>query len=319
MNLSQYVLLFTLAEALAVTGVLAVVLGLKWWRLRQRAGRTLKAERMIKRLLRAEIAKQEDKPNPRPEVRTAHLACLKVLTLPYSEQRLDDEPTWTRVLSTFEQCFEALEQPSGARAGSRSAAPVDDSEPAQPGATPDSDPDSDPAPDDALDASASAALDAKMEALRGQYRRSISSLGADQETVAELRSKYAQLHEINQSLRSKLEALGQHDDTSELRQALEQAERCNLELMQAALGSKRNFNIMTQHCQALDDHVERLQTSIKGYRKSAHKLLLEREAHTEEIKALATQLEMRERLVERLNRNYKVLRDEYNRLHGVAP
>lgn len=300
MDLNHYVWIYGLAEALAVTLVLAVVFGVKWWRLRQERQRLAQTCKLIARAIKEDIEANQYKSTSRPELRNGRIGYLKALFKPFRSGRLDDEDAWREVLESLDQCFDGLRQSTRAATGKQEPVP-----PAIGAKSP------------ALDTEAAASratleTNADIDGLMNQYQISLSALNANRQVSADLQNRYVQLEQANEELRAQL---GSSETGGPLRQMLDTFEQRNLEFMQIAFSAERNQAILQQELNALEEHIHNLNVTIKNSRKSAHKLLLERDALTEENQRLIEHQQSTDKLVVRLNRNYDALRREYTKLY----
>ncbi|MBK1723158.1 hypothetical protein CKO23_12990 [Thiocystis violacea] len=297
--------IFGLAEALAVVLIAAIVFGVKWLRLRRERKR---ASARIAALIAAEIAETKTGRGCRAALRDAHLAFLTALSLPFRKDRVGDEDVWEWVLDTFARNVQQLEQITDDRSATGR-------KPLSGGADPreirrarfdHAHPPAEPIPD------------LEIESLLAGLRNRLFERDADGKAAEGIKIKYAQLERAHEDLKARLESNAKLDPTGELREELDEARRYSLEFMQTAARSKRNFNILSQEHEVLEEHVEQLSWVLEHNRHSAHHLLVERDSLAEENKQLTVRLEMKDRHIEQLNRNYTILRREYNQLYGVT-
>lgn len=307
MSLSNYIWILGLAEALAVSLVAAFVFFLKWRRLRRKLEDIAQGSAKIADLLDREIAGIEEGSGRDLASWDARATYLRALTIPFRRKQVCDEKAWEDVLETLRRCFEGFARPplehSQAPALTGSDAELHEKSPAV---------------EDEAESLEVPDLRVHLDALIQGYRLSRSTLDTSRKSMTELQIKYLHLQEVNQKLQTQLDAIAGADATGELREELDEARRCSLDLMRAAAVSKRNFNILTQQCDVLEQHIDQLQATIRGYRTSVRELIVERDSFAEETKDLMEQLELRERLVERLRHNYDLLRQEYDKLYGVT-
>ena len=90
----------------------------------------------------------------------------------------------------------------------------------------------------------------------------------------------------------------------------------NLAFMQAAYNAERNINSLEQQFDDFEERIHNLQVSVNNYRKSVHKLVTERDLLIEEKQQFITQLELKDKVIARLNRNYETLRREYTKIYS---
>lgn len=294
-SFSHYVWIYGLAEALALSLALTVLFGIGWWKLRQERKRMELTCTAIAGMLKEEIIEIKREATAWPGFRDSRLACLRALSQPFKKRRLGDETLWKTVAAMLNQCFDTLVSQS-ARQSSEPGSALE--------ATASEESDAD---DEGL---SGVALNAGVDTLLASYQVGQSVIATNRETTTELKRHYRQLQIANQNLRKELEA----DKTTELWQIFDTYERSNATFMKTLSAKERNYNILVKEFEGLQGNIHNLQTKIANYRKSAHQLLLEKSALTEENKQLIEQHEVTDKLVVRLNRNYDTLRNEYTKL-----
>lgn len=290
MSPTHYVWIYGLAEALALSLVLTALFGIQWWRLRRDRQKMEPTCRAIAGMLKEEIDRIKNRPTARPGLRKSQTAYLTALSKPFKQRQLVDEDAWKAVVENLGQCFDDLTRTT-----------QEMSEPDHPSAL--------DASDDTAGLS-TAELDLGIDSLLTGYQTGKSAIETNREATAELKRNYQQLQLANRNLRQKL----QMDKNSELWQLFETYERENAVFMKTLSAKERNYNLLVKEFEALRERLQHLQATIDNYRKSVHKLLLERSGLDEENKQLREQREVTDRLVTRLNRNYDTLRNEYTKL-----
>lgn len=161
-----------------------------------------------------------------------------------------------------------------------------------------------------IDALASEQLDSSIDVLLAQYRGGTLAIANNRDATAELKRNYRQLQLTNRELRERLQA----EKNSELLDAFDAYERSKAEFMKTLSVKERSYNLLVKEFEALQEYLHNMQTTVGNYRKSVHKLVIERGAIAEENKQLREQQEVTNKLVARLNRNYDALRNEYTKL-----
>lgn len=302
MDLSYYVWIYGLAEALAATLVLTVVFGVKWWRLRQERQRLAQTCKLIASAIKDDVEASQYPSTNRPELRKGRAGYLKALFKPFRSGRLDDEEAWKDVLESLDQCFDELRQTT------RSAADNAQQAPAPPAAR--------TSALDGLAASlASSETGADIDGLLNHYQASLSALNASRQFSTDLQNHYSELQRASEELRMQLGSGAYSEMSGPLRQMLDTFEQRNADFMQIAFSAERNQAILQQELNGLEERIHNLNVTIKNSRKSAHKLLMERDALAEENQRLIEHQQSTDRLVARLNRNYDALRREYTKLY----
>ncbi|WP_157174541.1 hypothetical protein [Thiocystis violascens] len=269
---------------------MTALFGIQWWRLRRDRQKLEQTRRAIAGMLKQEIGRITSKPTARPELRKSRADCLAALAKPFKTRQLADEEAWRAVMENVGQCFDHL---------MRTTQEV--SEPGHPSVL--------DASDD-TDGLSTAELDSGIDSLLTGYQAGKSAIETNREATAELKRNYQQLQLANRNLRHKL----QLDKNSDLWQLFETYERNNAVFMKTLSVKERSYNLLVKEFEALRESLQHLQAIIGNYRKSVHKLLLERSGLAEENKQLREQHEVTDRLVTRLNRNYDTLRNEYTKL-----
>ncbi|MBK1717938.1 hypothetical protein [Thiocystis violacea] len=306
MSLNEYMWIYGLAEALALTLIVAIVLGVKWWRLRREHRRWRRARARIDGLIEGAIEGARAKQTDRPELRDSRIASLRALSDPFKQDPIVEEEAWRQALGAIDRCFEALGETTAslAAANHRKAVPTHDT----------SSPESGQAPED--DGLASPGMESDVEALLEQYRLGRSTISSNREAGGDLKQKYRDLLVVNQSLRSRIDNLAPTDETDSLREELDAFLRSNLAFMRAALTAERNFNLLEQQFDEFEGRIDNLQATINTYRKAVHKLVSERDQLDEEQHQYLIQLDLKDKVIARLNRNYEALRREYAKIYG---
>lgn len=308
MSLTHYVWIYGLAEALAVAVLVAAILGSKWWRLRREHLAWLSACERIDGLIHEEIARARDKPTARPELRDSQILALRAVSRPFRHCQLAEEDTWSEALDQLDRCFEGLRQTtSGLTAmGHRATSKA-------PGTPAPEHPES--LEDEGL---SSPEMDSEIEALLAQNRLGRSAFSLHRESGVDLKQRYRDLLHVNQGLRGRIDSLAQTGTTDPLREELDAFLQSNLAFMQAAFATERNFNLLEQQFDDFEERIHNLQVTINTYRKSVHKLVTERDLLNDEKLQYLTQLDLKEKVIARLNRNYENLRREYAKIYGVT-
>lgn len=306
-----YFWLYGLAEALALCLVAALVFAYKWWKLFQASRRLERACFTMASLLeqRGERARQ-DAMQGKPLQEDWAMSC-KALAALFAQQRLEDAEAWEAVLGTLGLSIAKLAprepQPPAPQSGpTETVAYLEASAPMEDGAVP-------PAAGLAMPE-----LDAEIGRLLDQHSRGMATLDESRSTAADLRRKCEEIRLANQNLRAKLESVAKQDRTGQLRQILDEVEQSNLDLQQMAFAAEHQHKGLGAQLDALGQQIHNLQLTIRNYRKSLQKLLLERDALVQENKEHLKQLEAKTRLIERLNRNYDALRREYTKLYEAT-
>lgn len=309
MNLSHYIWIFALAEALAVSLILVAVLGFKWLRLRRERKEFARASEKISALFAGEIAKAKDRPARRPALQSTRLAYLTALSLPFKKRQVSDEQAWQNVLDTLARSFDELEKTTsnGFKTGTALKQGETDMRETPPASSVEQ-----------VEELTAPTLDTDIENLISGFRRRQSALDADWKTTEDLTVDYERLQRAHENLHSKLDSDSQLDSDGQLLREIDDAKRHSQEFMQAATKLKRNFNILTQEYEGQEEHIEELHTAIKHYRQSVHHLVIDRDGLAAEKKELMDQLQTKEKRIEKLKRDITLLRHEYNQLYGVT-
>ena len=301
MTLSHYVWIYGLAEALALVLILAIVLGVKWWRLRKERQAWLTLAQRVDHLLEDEITRVRDTPTKRSELRDGWIATLLALSKPFRNERLTEDLAWQEAVGAIGRCFEGLARTT-LNLGTQ---------------PPTLKPETVPAPfvDEGFD---SPSMESDIDALLQNYQEGRSALSSNHSTGSELKVKYSELKQISEGLLARIESLGHGGevDVLALRQELDVFMQSNLAFMQAAHNAERNINFLEQQFDEFEGRIHNLQVTVNNYRKSVHKLVTERDLLIEEKQQFITQLELKEKVIARLNRNYETLRREYTKIYG---
>lgn len=302
MTVSQYAWIYGLAEALALVSVLAVVLGAKWWRLRQERQGWLALGKRIDTLLDAAIVRARDAKTTRPELRDGQIAALRALSKPFQQNRIGDDGAWHEAIGVIERCFAGLAKTTS---GIQTAAQPEYPSNTQSVTSPDSD----------INAPK---MDSDIDALLTHSRLGRSQLAASQSSGLELRQRHQELEQVNAALLAHLESISQGEtvDMTALRQELDLFMQSNHALIQAAYKKDRNLNFLEQHFDDLEKRIHNLQVTINNYRHSVVKLITERDLLLEEKQRYLSQLEIEKKVIARLNRNYDALKREYTKSYN---
>lgn len=299
MQLTHYVWIYGLAEALVLVLILAIVLGIKWWRLRKERRAWLTLTQRVEHLIVDEIARVRDTRTNRPELRDGWIATLHALSKPFRHERLTEDEVWQEVIGAIDRCFEGLARTT-----------------ASPGAQPARHPETAPAPSreagfDSPD------MESDIDALLQHYQQGRTVLSDNQSNGGDLKIKYQDLKLVSDNLLDRIAAIGQGSevDVLALRQELDVFMQSNLAFMQAAHNAERNLNFLDQQFDDFEGRIHNLQITVNNYRKSVHKLVTERDLLIEEKQQYITQLELKDKVIARLNRNYETLRREYTKIY----
>ncbi|MTW22077.1 hypothetical protein [Allochromatium palmeri] len=300
MTLSHYVWIYGLAEALVVVVILAIVLGIKWWRLRRERQSWLGFSARIDSLIADELARARNKQPDRPELRDARIATLHALSGPFQDERLIEDQAWEEVVGFIDRCFDGLAQTHSqapARPAVAATAPAHEAETSAPSEDTDSD----------------------IDALLAHYQAGRSTLSSSQSSGNELNQKYQELLGLQDGLMAsiKVASKGGVINMNALQQELETFVQSNQAFMQAAHNAERNINLLEQQFDESEERIHNLQVTINNYRKSAHKLVTERDMLQEEKQQFISQLELKEKVIARINRNYETLRREYTKIYDL--
>lgn len=306
MDQNEYLWIYGLAEALVVTAVLAAFMGFKWWRLHREKRERRAASARIHGLFEKEIARADSETGTRSEWRECRIASLRALSRPFARDRIGEEAAWSEALDHLDRCFGALARTAAnpIAAPGRPVAETSESRPYEPPQAFD---------DEGL---ASPGIESDVEALLEQYQLGRATFASNQANGGDLRQKYRDLLQVNQGLRARIDTLGPSEETDTLREELDGFLRSNLAFMRAALTAERNFNLLEQQFDDFEERIHGLQMTINTYRKSVHKLLSERDLLNEEKQQSMIQLDLKDKLIARLNRNYETLRREYAKIYG---
>ena len=290
MTPAHYVWIYGLAEALALSLVFTALFGIQWWRLRRERQKFERSSRAIAGIFKEEIARLNNKPTARPELRGSLEACLSAFSKPFKKRQLADEEAWKTVVENVGHCFDDLQRTTQGVSATGHPSGLDAS--------------------DDMAGLSDTELDSGIDSLLTGYRAGTSAIETNREATAELKRNYQQLQLANRNLRQKLQV----DKNSELWQLFDTSERSNAVFMRTLSVKERSYNLLVKEFEALREHVHNLQATIGNYRKSVHKLVLEQSGLAEENRQLHEQQEVTTRLVTRLNRDYDTLRNEYTKL-----
>jgi hypothetical protein len=304
MTLSHYVWIYGLAEALALILIIAIVLGVKWWRLRRERQVWLGFSERIARLIEDELARVRHKQSDRPELRDGRIATLRALYKPFQDERLIEDQAWEETVSLIDRCFDGLAQTTHNSAARPTVAPV------VPPTAPVHDVGTSAVPED---------TDSDINALLQQYQAGRSALSSNQSSGSELNQKYQEMLDLQDGLMARIKAASKGGvvDMVALQQELDTFVQSNLSFMQAAHNAERNVNLLEQQFDEFEDRIHNLQVTINNYRKSAHKLVTDRDALLEEKQQFISQLELKEKVIARINHNYETLRREYTKIYDL--
>lgn len=300
MMLNQYVWLYSLAELLAVVLLVAIVFGIKWWRLRRERRTWLGLSERIERLIDNEIAATNSKHADRPELRDSHLAILCAIAKPFQDERLTEDQAWSEVIGLIDRYMTALTQVTARPTNQRTAAP--------PAAT--------PAEQTAANEAAAAAESQEFELINGmlqQCQRGRSTLPEGEN----LQRTYQDMIQTQEQLLARVRAAreGCQLDMDALQADLTTATENNSAFMQAAHTTERNIQQLEQIFEDFETRIHNLQVTINTHRKSAQKLITERNSLQQDKELLLGQLAIKEKIIARLNRSYETLRREYVKIY----
>lgn len=301
MTLSHYVWVYGLAEALALVSIVTIVLGIKWWRLRRERQDWLRLTEHIDHMITDEIARARDTRTKRPELRDGWIATLHAIAKPFRHERLAEESVWQEVFGALDRCFDGLARSTPSPVASAAASP--ETAAVRP-------------PDDAL---SSPSMEADIDDLLQPYREGRSAFSSSSQSMeGDLKSRYSELKQVSEGLLARIATIGQGGevDVPALRQELDLFMQSNLAFMQAAYNAERNINSLEQQFDDVEGRIHNLQVTVNNYRKSVHKLVTERDLLIEEKRQLITQLELKDKVIARLNRNYETLRREYTKIYS---
>ncbi|SDX85942.1 hypothetical protein SAMN05421644_11636 [Allochromatium warmingii] len=297
MALNQYVWIYSLAEMLAVVLVVAIVFGIKWWHLRQERRTWLGLSVRVERLIDDEIAATNSKHADRPELRDSHLAILCAIAKPFQDERLTEDQAWSEVIGLIDRYITALTQVTARPTTQRTAAP--------PAATP------------AEQTAANAAAESReVELINGmlqQCQRGRSTLPEGEN----LQRTYQDMIQTQEQLMARVRAAreGCQLDMDALQADLTTATENNSAFMQAAHTTERNIQQLEQIFEDFEARIHNLQVTINTHRKSAQKLITERNSLQQDKELLLGQLAIKEKIIARLNRSYETLRREYVKIY----
>lgn len=290
MSATDYLWIYGLAEACAVTLLAAVVFGLAWWRLYRERMASLRTCRAIAERIRTDIDALGD-----GQLGGARVAYLESLARPFASGNIAELAVWNEILDDFQRAFPASgETDAAAPDTGRECAP-----PRSDGQT---------AGEEAVE---TAALDADIDQVLEQYQVSLSSFSTNRGDIANLTTKCRQLEGANRELRQRLETASKSDLTDHLLQELSTVEQSNIDFMRMLSESDQHQNALATELERLEASIHHLKSCNQRYRKLVQEILLERDSLAEQKKQLLAQ-------VERLNRTYDSLRLEYIKLYRVT-
>ncbi len=306
MDQDIYFWIYGLSEALALCLAAIALLGFHWQRQRKQRSLMERAWREVLKRLDEEVETAQKDPQRRLELRDIRVACFKAFSAPLQSGRTGEAKVWYQAIDNLNQSLDKIvSRPP------RADAPPDPESDLEPEPTGESEQDWD---GQALEASCPD-LDTEIGLLLSQHDRGVATLHASRGVAIDLTRKCEEIRLANQNLRVKLESVAKQDHGGHIQRMLDEIEQSNLDLQQIAFATERHHSSLGPQLDALGQQIRNLQLSIKNYRKSLQKLLVDRDALAEEKKALAGQLETKIKLIERLNRNYDVLRREYTKLY----
>ncbi len=311
MNFNYYLWLYSLAEALALSVVVAAIFGFKWWGLRKQSSRLEHARKEVLARLDREIAGCGKYPPRRLELREGRIACFKALSAPFQVGKLGEAGVWREVLDDLGRSFDKLAQaaPPSPPPGLPPLVTAEESEPAEKAEESDT---------EEVENFDYPELDTEIDALLSQHERGVATLSANRKVTGDLKRKCEEIRQANQNLRDKLASVAKQEHGGQLQRMLDEVEQSNLDLQQMVFATERHHSNLGPQLDALGQQIRNLQLTIRSYRKSLQKLLLDRDALAQEKKELIKQLEAKTKLAERLNRNYDALRREYTKLYEAT-
>lgn len=297
MNSGAEAWIYLLAEALLVSLGLAGFFGYRWWRLHSERRLLIRICEQVSAHLGEAIAAAQNDPLHRPELRQAEVACLSALLPPFSDLRLADVAAWDDIFAGLHTTFDVLgRQLTPLPAEADAAGPMED---APEGFCPEE-------------------LDQALAGLLNQHDQGLATLVASRDVTVDMKRKCEDIRQAHHNLRVNLESVAKLDRGGQLQPLLTDIEKSNLELQQMVFSLERAQGSLGPQLEALGQQVHNLQATVQNYRKSLPKLVLERDSLAEEKKELLKQLEAKIKLVDRLNRNYEVLRREYTKLYQAT-
>ncbi len=299
-SVSQYVWIYGLAEALAVSLFLTAVCGFNWWRLRQSHQQSEQMRKAIAAMIKDRISELDSASNTRPELQRIELESLQALLKPFRKQQFNNEEVWKAVLESLERSVREAMRVTHAPAEKLAQGITQIAE----SAIEDEDP----------DLFSASKLDTGIEDLLAQYQVGKSAIGTNQDATADMKHHYQQAQLANRELRRKLNL----ENNAELLQIFDTYERSNAAFMKTLSVKERSYNLLVKEYESLQEHIHNLQVTISNYRKSVHKLVGERSTLSEENKQLQEQISVTNQLIGRLNRNYDALRNEYTKLFDTT-
>ncbi|GEM_PF-6825059 len=301
MNLTYYISVYSLAEALILSLVLTLFFGVQWWRMRRTQRQYEQICEAVTALFKQEVHRLQEVPNTRIELRENHVAVLKMLAAPFKTRQLFSLSHWEKVIQKLDHYYEILAQvtqyhpvhpTTHATAGLFEFAATSNA--------------------DELHHSGlvTERLDSAVDDLLSQYQTATTAIAANQEAVMEMKQHFEAMQLANQELFARV----QNSRDRELREKLDAFAQSNEAFMRALAIKERNYKILVKEHEELQVHIHNLQVSITEYRKAVHKLLLKQDDLLEENKLLREQNDSTTKLVGQLNRSYETLRHEYTKL-----
>jgi DNA repair exonuclease SbcCD ATPase subunit len=313
MNLDYYFWIYGLAEALALSLVAAVVFGFKWWGLRRERHQMERVCQEVLGSLEEELEAARKDPMRRPELRDGRVACFHALSAPFQRGRFCEAEAWQDTLDILNRSFDELARSTlpSLPPEATPAAEAIESRPSGKGAGSDEEP-------EVGAGFACPELETEIDLLLTQHNRGVATLAASRGVAVDMKRKCEDIRLANQNLRVKLESVVKQDRSGQILQMLDEIELSNHDLQQMMFATERHHSNLGPQIDALGQQIRNLQLTVKNYRKSLQKLLLDRDALAEEKKEFVKQLEAKTKLVERLNRNYDALRREYTKLYEAT-
>lgn len=291
-SFANYVWIYGLAEALALAVLAAIVFGVKWWRLQQQRNKLTRTCHAIAAMLREEIAKKKSHMTTTHESRDYQIACLQTLMQPFQKKTVDEEQVWKNVLNNLDNHFDELLRTTCDLAALKNDDEINFTH------------GSEFLEEDYAEVDnelSSLKMDADIDAILSQYQIDMETLAANQKLNEELKQKYQNLEHANQDLQSEINEITQLELNSPLGQQLDAFRKSSLEFMRQASVAKSHCNSLSQQIDVLEAHLHHHQVNINHYRKSVHKLLINRDTLAKEKKQLIAQIKETNRLVARLN------------------
>lgn len=298
MNLTYYISIYGLAEALVLSLALTIFFGIQWWRMRQKQILREQFCAAVLKQFKDEVLQIQAQATLQPGLRDEHIAILKVVVLPFKNCQLNSIAAWEKVISHLKHYFEHLAQP----VHKPSLYQMSDAETAM-----------ELRQFNTVDANGhpmTEQLDSAIENLLTHYQAATSAIVINQEATLEMKHSYENLQLSNQELRAQIQA----ERDKEIWEKFDAYEKSNTAFMRALSVKERNYKLLIKEHEALQVSIHNLQIMVSEYRKTAHQLILQQDALIAENKLLREQQESTNRLVTRLNHNYDTLRSEYTKL-----